>query len=89
MVSLVLLNSHFSLGFPRPYFPNMIEVGGMQINQNPAPLPKEIKDFIESAQDGVAFFSMGYKNYLLNIVMHCFFLNFDIFDIGLIFGHPE
>jgi glucuronosyltransferase len=38
-VSVVLLNSHFSLSFPRPYLPSMIEVGGMQIEHNPAPLP--------------------------------------------------
>lgn len=45
----------------------MIEVGGMQINQNPAPLPKEIKDFIESAEHGVAFFSMGCEKYFVNL----------------------
>lgn len=27
--SLVLLNQHFSLNFPRPYVPNMIEVAGL------------------------------------------------------------
>lgn len=59
-VSLVLLNNHFSLGFPRPYFPNMIEVGGMQIKQNPAPLSKDILEFLESSENGVIFFSMGY-----------------------------
>lgn len=37
-VSLVFLNQHFSLGFPRTYPPNMIEVGGIQLEE-PNPLP--------------------------------------------------
>lgn len=37
-VSLVLLNSHFSLSSPRPYPPNVIETGGVQIDKvNPLP----------------------------------------------------
>lgn len=38
-VSLVLLNDHFSLGSARPYHPNMIEVGGIQI-EKVKPLPR-------------------------------------------------
>lgn len=37
--SLVLVNSHFSILFPRPYVPNMKEVGGMHI-RTPQPLPQ-------------------------------------------------
>ena len=36
--SLVLVNHHFSLAFPRPYLPNMVEIGGYHINP-PKPLP--------------------------------------------------
>lgn len=36
--SLILVNHHFSLAFPRPYLPNMIEIGGYHINP-PKPLP--------------------------------------------------
>ncbi|XP_016953607.1 UDP-glycosyltransferase UGT5 [Drosophila biarmipes] len=57
--SLFLLGQHFSLSYPRPYQPNMIEVGGMQISHNPKPLPEDIKQFIEGAPDGVIYFSMG------------------------------
>ncbi|XP_062122130.1 UDP-glucosyltransferase 2-like [Drosophila sulfurigaster albostrigata] len=58
--SLVLLNQHFSLSFPRPYVPNMIEVGGLHISHTPAPLPKDIEDFIEGAGSaGVIYFSLG------------------------------
>ncbi|EDW38374.1 GL12557 [Drosophila persimilis] len=58
--SLVLLNNHVSMSAPRPYAPNMIEVGGMHINrQARQPLPKDIEEFIEGARHGVIFFSLG------------------------------
>ncbi|EDW15705.2 uncharacterized protein Dmoj_GI10119 [Drosophila mojavensis] len=57
--ALVLLNNHISLGFPRPYAPNMIEVGGMHINRKRQPLPQDIEDFIKGAKHGVIYFSMG------------------------------
>ncbi|XP_034662986.1 UDP-glucuronosyltransferase 2A1-like [Drosophila subobscura] len=57
--ALVLLNQHVSLSFPRPYSPNMIEVGGMHINRKRQPLPKDIEEFIEGAKHGVIYFSMG------------------------------
>jgi glucuronosyltransferase len=37
--SIVLINHHVSLNYPRPLNPNVIEVGGMQIKQKPDPLP--------------------------------------------------
>lgn len=58
-VSLVLLNTHFSLGRPRPYAVNMIEVGGLQVNRKPKPLPADIQSFLDSAKDGAIYFSMG------------------------------
>ncbi|KAH8351314.1 hypothetical protein KR084_003526 [Drosophila pseudotakahashii] len=57
--SLILLGQHFSLSYPRPYMPNMIEVGGMQISHKPKPLPEDIRQFIEGSPDGVIYFSMG------------------------------
>ncbi|KAH8248192.1 hypothetical protein KR038_004373 [Drosophila bunnanda] len=58
--SLVLLNNHVSLSNPRPYSPNMIEVGGMHVNRKePKPLPKDIREFIEGAEHGVIYFSLG------------------------------
>lgn len=58
-VSLVLLNSHFSLNFPRPYVPNMIEVGGLQINRKPKKLPTDLQLLLDEAEDGVIYFSLG------------------------------
>ncbi|KAH8248195.1 hypothetical protein KR038_004376 [Drosophila bunnanda] len=58
--SLVLLNQHFALSFPRPYVPNMIQVGGLHISHKPAPLPKDMEDFIQGAgEQGVIYFSLG------------------------------
>lgn len=60
-VSLVLLNNHFTMSNPRPYVPNMIEIGGIHINRNAAKeLPPDIKQFVESGSEhGVVYFSMG------------------------------
>lgn len=58
-VSLVLLNNHFSLNFPRPYVPNMIEVGGLQINRQPKKLPTDLQKFLDEAEHGVIYFSLG------------------------------
>lgn len=41
-VSLAFLNQHFSLSFPHPYAPNMIEIGGIQMDE-PKALPEVIK----------------------------------------------
>ncbi|KAH8294624.1 hypothetical protein KR018_000626 [Drosophila ironensis] len=58
--ALVLLNNHVSLSNARPYSPNMIEVGGMHINRKEAkPLPRDIQEFIEGAEHGVIYFSLG------------------------------
>lgn len=39
-IALVLLNMHHSISSPRPYVPNMIEVGGMHVNRQVSELPK-------------------------------------------------
>jgi len=56
--SLVLSNGHFSLTPPKPYFPDVIDVGG--IHSRPAkPIPKDLEDFISKGKDGFILFSMG------------------------------
>ncbi|XP_058974186.1 UDP-glycosyltransferase UGT5 isoform X2 [Musca domestica] len=57
--ALVLLNTHVSLAFARPYVPNQIEVGGMHINRKAKPLPEDIAKFINESEHGVIYFSMG------------------------------
>uniref|UniRef100_T1PAT9 UDP-glucuronosyltransferase n=1 Tax=Musca domestica TaxID=7370 RepID=T1PAT9_MUSDO len=58
-VSLVLINDHFTLRQPRPFVPNMIEVGGMHIKQKPEPLEEDLQEFLDNAKEGVIYFSMG------------------------------
>ncbi|KAK9870193.1 hypothetical protein WA026_006277, partial [Henosepilachna vigintioctopunctata] len=57
-VSLVLLNSHFSIEPPRPLVPNAIQIGGFHVDQTKQ-LPQEIKDYLDSAQQGAILFSLG------------------------------
>ncbi|XP_069681767.1 UDP-glycosyltransferase UGT5-like [Periplaneta americana] len=56
--SLLLVNSHFSLNQPRPFVPNIVEVGGMHITP-PKPLPQDLKKFLDDSKQGVVYFSFG------------------------------
>ncbi|XP_021912896.1 uncharacterized protein LOC110826504 [Zootermopsis nevadensis] len=56
--SLVLLNHHFSISYPRPLMPNMVQVGGMHVKP-PNKIPQELEKFLDDATDGVIYFSMG------------------------------
>uniref|UniRef100_A0A182YRP9 Uncharacterized protein n=1 Tax=Anopheles stephensi TaxID=30069 RepID=A0A182YRP9_ANOST len=58
-VSLVFVNHHFTKGSPRPYVPTMVEVGGLQIKDKPSPLPEDIRQWIDGAEEGVILFSLG------------------------------
>lgn len=58
-VSLVIFNSYFTQSTPRPYLPNVIEVGGLQIKSKPDPLPAEIKAWLDGAEHGAIFLSFG------------------------------
>lgn len=58
-ISLVLLNSHISLNGPKPVMTNMIEVGGMHVELKTKPLPKDMQEFIDSAEHGVVYFCLG------------------------------
>ncbi|KRG01688.1 UDP-glycosyltransferase UGT5 isoform X2 [Drosophila mojavensis] len=59
--SLMLLGQHFTLSYPRPYLPNMIEVGGLHLqhSREPQPLPDDLAKFVAEAEHGVIYFSMG------------------------------
>ncbi|XP_046401717.1 UDP-glycosyltransferase UGT5-like [Ischnura elegans] len=57
-VSLVLLNSHHSILFPRPMVPNLVEVGGIHVKP-PKALPQDIKKMLDEAKNGVIYFSLG------------------------------
>lgn len=56
--AIVFLNNHVSSSSPRPYLPNIIEIAGIHVKEA-KPLPADIKQFLDSASDGVILFSMG------------------------------
>lgn len=43
----------------RPTVPQSIEIGGIQIKEQPDPLPRELAEFLDNASDGAIFFSLG------------------------------
>lgn len=55
----LLVNTHSSLHGIRPQLPNVVEVGGLHIPSRINPLPKDIAKFLDSASEGVLFFSLG------------------------------
>ncbi|XP_069697675.1 UDP-glycosyltransferase UGT5-like [Periplaneta americana] len=56
--SLLLINHHFSISYPRPLMPNFVQVGGMHVKP-PKPLPQDLRRYLDEAKDGVIYFSMG------------------------------
>lgn len=58
-VSIVLLNSHFSQNGVQPYLPNVIEIGGVQIKEKASPLSEDIEQWIQGAEHGAVFVSLG------------------------------
>ncbi|XP_030383802.1 UDP-glucuronosyltransferase [Scaptodrosophila lebanonensis] len=59
-ISLVFYNYHsHSEGPVRPIVPASIEIGGIQIKEQPDPLPTDIADFLDNASAGAIFFSLG------------------------------
>lgn len=58
-VSLILTNHHFSQGPIRPNVPALIEIGGIQIKEKPDPLPEDLAEIMDSAKEGIIYFSLG------------------------------
>ncbi|XP_060646083.1 UDP-glycosyltransferase UGT4-like [Drosophila nasuta] len=57
--SLMMINQHFSLGRVRSNVPNVIEVAGMHMAEPSEPLEPELLEFMNGAEHGVIYFSMG------------------------------
>ncbi|KAM8717120.1 hypothetical protein ACLKA7_003914 [Drosophila subpalustris] len=59
-VSLLFYNYHsHSEGPVRPTVPQSIEIGGIQIKEQPDPLPSQLAEYLDNATDGAIFFSLG------------------------------
>ena len=48
-LSGVLVNTDWVLDYPRSYPPSFINVGGLQIRENPGELPLKMREFIDGA----------------------------------------
>lgn len=59
-VSMVLVNSHYSLGQPRPLMPNVVEVGAMHCRPaRPLEEDLELRQFLDESPVPVVYFSLG------------------------------
>jgi glucuronosyltransferase len=58
-ISLILVNEHFSQGGVKPLLPNSVHVGGLQVKSKPSPLPERIQKWLDGAEHGAIFFSLG------------------------------
>ncbi|XP_055905736.1 UDP-glycosyltransferase UGT4 [Eupeodes corollae] len=74
-ISLVLMNSHAVVQYPRSFLPNVIEVGGIHLRDEQ--LPEHLLKFIEESVDGVIYVSFGadvktsdFSDQKLDILLH-------------------
>lgn len=58
-ISLIFVNAHRSITYPRPSMPGLIYIGGAHISRKPKQLPNDIQKFLDEAQHGVIYFSLG------------------------------
>lgn len=57
-ISLIFVNAHRSITYPRPSMPGLIYIGGAHIKP-PKPLPADLQEFLDEATHGVIYFSLG------------------------------
>jgi len=58
LISVMLINDHRSISYPRPFMPGLVDIGGMHIKPV-KPLPADIKKFIDEAKHGTIYFCLG------------------------------
>lgn len=58
-ISVIFVNIHRSMTYPRPHMPSVVYIGGAHINPTPKPLPSDLQEFIDGAKHGVIYFSLG------------------------------
>lgn len=59
-VSMVFANSHsISEGPIRPLVPAIVEIGGIQLKEQPDPLPEDIANFLDVSQHGAILLCLG------------------------------
>ncbi|XP_046740909.1 UDP-glucosyltransferase 2-like [Diprion similis] len=58
-VSLILVNSHYSLNGVRPFTTAVVEVGGIHIPKEIDPLPHDLQEWLDQSKDGFVYVSFG------------------------------
>ncbi|KAH8268649.1 hypothetical protein KR026_011239, partial [Drosophila bipectinata] len=58
--SVILVNKHFSFGRVRSNVPNIIEIAGIHLSEPPEPCGQELQRFLDEAEHGVIYFSLGF-----------------------------
>jgi glucuronosyltransferase len=48
------------LDYPRPLPPTFINIGGLQIKEQPSPLPDQLQQFLDESVEGAILFTMGF-----------------------------
>lgn len=57
-ISIIFVNAHRSITYPRPHMPGLVYIGGAHIKP-PKPLPADLQKFLDDAPQGVIYFSLG------------------------------
>ncbi|XP_043467685.1 UDP-glycosyltransferase UGT5-like [Leptopilina heterotoma] len=58
-MSLILVNSHYSLNGIRPFTPGVIEIGGVHVQDNEEKLLPELQKWLDEAKHGFIYVSFG------------------------------
>ncbi|CAH0599440.1 unnamed protein product [Chrysodeixis includens] len=58
-VSFLFVNSHESIAPALSLPPNVLNIAGYHIDDDPPPLPKDLQDLLDNSKNGVIYFSMG------------------------------
>nr|QVG59869.1 UDP-glucuronosyltransferase [Nilaparvata lugens] len=57
--SLLLVPADLSVAYPMSIPPNYVRTGTFHIQPSPEPLPKDLKQWIDEAEQGIVYFSLG------------------------------
>ncbi|KAI4497701.1 hypothetical protein M0802_007241 [Mischocyttarus mexicanus] len=58
-ISMILVNSYFSLNGIKPMTPGLIEIGGLHVDENDSKLSPELKKWADESKDGFIYFTFG------------------------------
>ncbi|KAK7793475.1 hypothetical protein R5R35_010151 [Gryllus longicercus] len=58
-MSLLILNNHWTLEYPRALLPNVLQLTGLHVREETRPLPADLQAWLDGAEQGVVYFSLG------------------------------